>query len=112
MFDFALDNRTGVRHTGGMGRTHVRWGRVVVSASLVLGGAGLLGSHGWSRGNGGAAPVAQRIYVVRSGDTVWSIAGRVAGARQDRRPVVDAILEQNRLPGAVIIPGGRLLIPG
>ena len=40
------------------------------------------------------APVAHRTYVVRDGDTLWSIATRVAHGG-DPRPLVDAIEAEN-----------------
>jgi Tfp pilus assembly protein FimV len=55
--------------------------------------------------------VGERSVVVQSGQTVWSIAGDVAGDDQDVRVVVDAIEELNDLDGAVVIPGQVLRLP-
>jgi Tfp pilus assembly protein FimV len=49
--------------------------------------------------------------VVQSGDTVWSIAGEIAGDGQDVRVVVDAIEELNDLEGSVVVPGQVLELP-
>jgi Tfp pilus assembly protein FimV len=49
--------------------------------------------------------------VVESGDTVWSIAGEVAGNEQDVRVVVDAIEELNDLEGSAVVPGQVLRLP-
>jgi hypothetical protein len=57
---------------------------------------------------GSARPVAARTYVVRSGDTVWSIAHRFV-ARGDERPLVDAITAE--LDGASLVPGQAIAIP-
>ncbi|NEK92618.1 LysM peptidoglycan-binding domain-containing protein [Modestobacter muralis] len=48
--------------------------------------------------------------VVRSGDTLWSIAGDVA-PDQDRRAVVDAIVELNGLDSVDLLPGAELQLP-
>ena len=58
---------------------------------------------------GGRAP-AVRTYVVRAGDTLWSIAARVAGPGADPRPVVDELERENRL-GAAIVPGEVIRLP-
>ncbi|SFK50661.1 LysM peptidoglycan-binding domain-containing protein [Geodermatophilus ruber] len=49
--------------------------------------------------------------VVQPGDTVWSIAARIAGEEEDVRAVVDAIQELNELKGAAVVPGQALLLP-
>ena len=53
---------------------------------------------------------AHSSYVVRSGDTLWSIAERLAPGR-DPRPLVDAISATNRVDPGSIVPGQTLLIP-
>lgn len=52
-----------------------------------------------------------RTYVVRAGDTLWSIALRIEPER-DPRPVVDAILAANGVRAGSLIPGQTLSIPG
>jgi len=59
--------------------------------------------------DGGTAPVAGRTYVVQPGDTLWSIARRVAPDR-DPRPVVDALRRANGGPDLRV--GSSLPIPG
>jgi nucleoid-associated protein YgaU len=49
--------------------------------------------------------------VVEPGDTVWSIAGEVAGQDRDVRPVVDAIERLNDLEGSLVVPGQVLHLP-
>ena len=49
-------------------------------------------------------------YVVRQGDTLWSIARRVAPG-EDPRPLVDAIVSVNGVDAGAIGPGQTLLVP-
>jgi nucleoid-associated protein YgaU len=55
-------------------------------------------------------PSAQERYVVRSGDTLWAIAGRVA-PDSDPRPVVDAMVEANDIDPGALVPGQSLVVP-
>jgi LysM repeat protein len=48
--------------------------------------------------------------VVRSGDTLWSIADRVSPSA-DPRLIVDAIAGTNAMAGGVLVPGQTLVIP-
>lgn len=67
---------------------------------------------------GVSAPFAQadpttassRAVEVRAGDTLWSIAERVAPGR-DPRDVVAELERANHLPGAVVLAGSRLRVP-
>lgn len=67
---------------------------------------------------GASAPFAQAdsvagartVVVVGTGDTLWSVAERVAPAR-DPREVVAALERANRLGSAVVLPGSRLDVP-
>ena len=63
-------------------------------------------------GDGGEALrlAGESSVVVRSGDTLWSIATSVAGG-DDVRMVVDRIQELNGLDGADVIPGQVLQLP-
>lgn len=62
-------------------------------------------------GVAGAERAASRIYVVRPGDTIWGIARRQAGPREDPRPLVDRLIHVNGLRGALIRPGQQLVLP-
>ena len=99
-----------------MGRTRVRRARIRrrrLGAVLVVLGVGVsLGgpAAGSLLGSGEPRLVAVHPYTVRSGDTVWSIAERVAGRGEDPRPLVDAIVEENQL-GSGLVPGQILSIP-
>jgi len=58
-----------------------------------------------------ADPTASSRFVdVRAGDTLWSIAERVAPAR-DPRDVVAGIEQANHLAGAAVLAGSRLQVP-
>lgn len=55
-------------------------------------------------------PNSPRTYVVRPGDTLWSIATRLAPST-DPRIVIDAITSANGLDPADLVPGHELSIP-
>lgn len=61
-------------------------------------------------GDEGLVLVSDSSVVVRQGDTLWSIAGAVAGD-QDLRAVVDAIYELNDLSDTTLQPGQVLRLP-
>ena len=50
-------------------------------------------------------------YQVRTGDSLWSIAGQVAPPDADLRSVVSTIRDLNDLPGAMIHAGDVLEVP-
>ncbi len=52
----------------------------------------------------------ERTYVVRPGDTLWSIAERSYGG--DPRAGVWRLRERNGLVTALLRPGQRLAVPG
>jgi LysM domain len=88
-----------------------RRGRILVRAlAVVLVVAGfMLVAPGLARGDGPDRPAPRVTYVVESGDTLWSIARRVAPG-QDPRPVVDGLIEANDLRGG-LQAGQELSIP-
>lgn len=61
----------------------------------------------FARDTGAGGPA--REYVVRSGDTLWSIASAEYGG--DPREGVWRLQRRNGLRGATIVPGQRLLLP-
>jgi nucleoid-associated protein YgaU len=103
------------RRIGGMARPRASLRRAAVAAVVVV-----LGVLGWSSAAAGdaaashragaSAGAAERIYVVRQGDTLWSIAVGV-GSDSDPRAVVDAIARANGIDGATLVPGQALIIP-
>ena len=54
--------------------------------------------------------VSSTRYVVRQGDTLWSIAGRLSPG-EDPRPVVDAFASVNHLDPGSLVPGQTLVVP-
>jgi nucleoid-associated protein YgaU len=91
-----------------MKRTRVRWRRLAVIAL----GASLAVDLVAFRASGSTAEhAASQIYVVRSGDTIWGIARREAGPREDPRPLVDRLIRVNHIRDALISPGQRLVLP-
>jgi LysM repeat protein len=60
-----------------------------------------------AHGSSGAGP--RRTYVVRPGDTLWSIAARSYAG--DPREGVWQLEQQNHLTSATIVPGERLVLP-
>ncbi len=94
-----------------MSRTGVRHRRLTVLATAALVAGVWLGPVAHALGGSEApVPVSSRSYVVRAGDTLWSIAGRVAPGR-DPRPIVDAIAAANRVAPGALVPGQTLRIP-
>jgi len=76
--------------------------RVVVIVALLT----LAVAYG-ARGSIGARH--RQTYVVRSGDTLWSIAVSHYGG--DPREAVWRLQDRNHLRGAIVRPGQRLILP-
>jgi hypothetical protein len=88
-----------------------RRGRIVLTllmmAGLVLAGFTL------GRGSSQAADRAhhaRHTVTVQAGDTLWSVAERVA-PHHDTRAVIAQIESLNDLPSAVVVPGEQLVVP-
>ena len=60
-----------------------------------------------ARGSSGAGP--KRTYVVRPGDTLWSVAEHTYSG--DPRQGVWDLQQRNHLASATIVPGERLVVP-
>jgi nucleoid-associated protein YgaU len=90
-----------------------RRGRLVITAIATLAVAGLLTVLGARLGGGDPAPppssAAPAAVVVQPGDTLWSIARRVAPDR-DTRQVVDDLRRLNELSSTDLDVGQRLLV--
>jgi LysM repeat protein len=67
-----------------------------------------LGAHAAAGASDRSEP--PRTYVVKAGDTVWSIAVGLAGPGEDPRPVVDDLMAANHLD-ETIVPGETLQLP-
>jgi nucleoid-associated protein YgaU len=91
-------------------RTRVRRRRLTLLVGSALVAAAWAGPIGDAMAGPGLEPVSATTYVVRTGDTLWGIAGRVAPGR-DPRTVVDAISRENGVDPGALAPGQTLLIP-
>ena len=60
-----------------------------------------------AHGSSGAGP--KRAYVVRAGDTLWSIAARTYAG--DPREAIWRLEQRNHLRSATIVPGEKLVLP-
>ncbi|MEP6973220.1 MAG: LysM peptidoglycan-binding domain-containing protein [Actinomycetota bacterium] len=102
-----------------MSRTCVRRRRRMAAALLCMAlalvvsspVARALGRHGGSVQMGvRPARPSEQVYVVRVGDTVWSIAEGMAGGR-DPRVLVDAIAARNHIDAGAVVPGQSVIVP-
>jgi nucleoid-associated protein YgaU len=119
MFETTLDSEQVFGHHRLMGRTRVRRRRriaaamVSVAVGVVLSApmAGALGRHS-EAADAKVSPARrwEQVYVVRLGDTVWSIAERAADGA-DPRAWVDAIAARNGIDAGAVVPGQALVIP-
>ena len=111
MFGSRLDIEHVFGHHGRMGRTRVRRRRLVALTVAI----GVVGSLSGPVANavgvgGGADARSARTYVVRPGDTLWSIARR-SYPSVDPRLVVGAIASANQVDPGALVPGQELSIP-
>lgn len=88
-------------------------GEFIVKIGLVI----LFLFYAWSFGtgvdaSGQTAEGSYQVVYVSRGDTVWSIAGKYVGEKEDVRNLVVAIKKQNNLGNDVsIYPGQALRVP-
>ncbi|WP_369259109.1 LysM peptidoglycan-binding domain-containing protein [Geodermatophilus amargosae] len=85
--------------------------RLVVALVLAAGVGGAALGREFLAPDPGLHLAGESSVVVEQGDTVWSIAGEVAGPGQDVRAVVDAIQELNDLEGSALVAGQVLRLP-
>ena len=111
MFDSGLDTERTFGHSRVVSRTQVRRRRLAAGALLVLALSVTAPtvSAAVTGGSSRRADVADR-YVVRAGDTLWSIAVRHAPGNDPRR-IVQAIVDTNQVDAGTIVPGQVLVIP-
>jgi nucleoid-associated protein YgaU len=92
-----------------MRRTHVRSRRIAAAALAAVAIFALAGSA-WA-GDPDAARDRVVRYTVRPGDTLWTIAERVAEPGADLRPMVHELARRNGLTGSMVLPGESILVP-
>jgi nucleoid-associated protein YgaU len=93
-----------------MSRTRIRRRRLVAGGLLVVALSVTAPAVSGAMTGGSARGAAGDRYVVRRGDTLWSIAvSRAPGS--DPRPVVQAIADANRVDAGSLVPGQVLVIP-
>lgn len=90
-----------------------RRGRLALSIGFAVLAAAFLAVAYWSApaqsAMRAAVPGSATTVTVQAGDTLWSIAGRIAPTR-DPRAVVDDLVSLNHLGGAALTPGQVLRI--
>ncbi len=74
---------------------------------LLISALALIAWAALARASHGAAP--EQRYTVRPGDTLWSIA--VSHYAGDPRDAVWKLERRNHLPGPLIRPGMRIVLP-
>lgn len=79
-----------------------------VTCALALPIAPLGGAPAEVHPQGDGQIASERIYVVRPGDTLWSIASHLDGGG-DPRPLAEALARE--IGSAVVVPGERIPIP-
>jgi LysM repeat protein len=78
------------------------FGKLLILVCLAAVAVGLA-----AHGSSGARP--KRIYVVRPGDTLWSVAQRTYSG--DPRQGIWELEQRNHLASATIVPGEKLVVP-
>jgi Tfp pilus assembly protein FimV len=92
-------------------RTRVRRRRLTLTVSLALVAAAWAGPAVRALGSPERPTrIARSSYVVRKGDTLWTIARRLA-PESDPRPIVDVLSTANDLDAGRIVPGQTLVVP-
>jgi LysM domain len=83
---------------------------LVLMVTLLVVIAGITLGHGSSLAAGRGDGPARHAVIVRGGETLWSVAARIA-PHQDPRLIVADIQSLNHLTGAAVQPGQQLVVP-
>jgi len=112
MFDRTLDFEHSFDHDRPMHRTYVRRRRTVaiVGTALIAVLLSPLAAGAVRRGEA-PAPPAQQVVVVRVGDTLWSIAGRVRPGADPRATIAEIERVNASVDPGAIVPGQTLVVP-
>ena len=93
-----------------MTRTRVRRRRLTLTVSLALVAVAWAGPAVRALGSPGTpARVSRTSYVVREGDTLWTIAQKLAPG-SDPRPIVDLLSTMNGVDAGRLVPGQTLVV--
>jgi LysM domain len=93
-----------------MTRTRVRRRRLTVTVSVALVAAAWAGPAVRALGSPEEPTrIARSSYVVREGDTLWTIARRLAPG-SDPRPLVDLLSTANGIEASELMPGQTLVV--
>lgn len=106
-------DRTDVRLTGRSRRGIYRRRRVgaaLVTAGILIGGLSVLAEAG-APARDPIRRMAFHRYVVRPGDTIWSIAQHASEPGADPRVLAQRIVDANRVDAGALLPGQALRIP-
>jgi Tfp pilus assembly protein FimV len=106
MFDSSLDTEQVFGHSRRMSATPIRRRR---ATAALIGAVLVLGLPAASRAVVDR-PARTTTYVVRPGDTLWSIAVRISPGSDPRR-VVDQLARTNGVDATHLVPGQELLLP-
>ena len=110
-------NNVGASGAQAAGRVRLRLtrrGRVVLTMLVAL--PIVIGAMVFALNGGGAAATGEQTHVtfhyvtVQSGDSLWSVASRIA-PNADPRDVIADLVNLNGLSSAVVTPGQQLAIP-
>ena len=110
MFGSVLDSERVFEHHRPMTRTRVRRRRLVLVLSATAIAGAWAGPVAGALGGPETVQVARTSYVVRSGDTLWSIAG-ILSPGEDPRRLVDAMAAVNEVDPGALVPGQTLIVP-
>jgi LysM repeat protein len=89
-----------------------RRGRIALTLLMMVGlvVVGFTLGRGSSQAAAHHVPVARHTVTVQAGDTLWSVAARVA-PHADPRDIVAEISTLNRLSSPIVQPGEQLVVP-
>jgi Tfp pilus assembly protein FimV len=87
-----------------------RRGVAVLTLAVLALGIGLVWLAKASAPQAATPPAGPQVVTVQAGDTLWSIASRVAPQR-DPRAEVAALQRRNHLAGVDLVPGQVLRVP-